>query len=125
MHQVTSVPTAGIEYPHTRCDVPTQDLIEHVDVNLAKLFLDAYHQRAVQPPSITRVCPVMREAAGEARKTTAPATSIGSPMRCKAAMRSTTSWRNTGSASAGCVPGVWMKVGATAFTLMLYLPHST
>jgi hypothetical protein len=41
MHQVTSVPTAGIEYTHTRCDIPAQDLIEHVDVNLPKLFLDA------------------------------------------------------------------------------------
>lgn len=36
---------------------------------------------AVQPPSISIVCPVIRDAAGEARNTTAPATSMGSPMR--------------------------------------------
>src|SRR5271165_7551365 len=99
MHQIAPVPTSSIEHTHTWRDIPAQNLIEHVDINLPKLLLDAEHQRAVQPPSITSVWPVMREAAGEARKTTAPATSIGSPMRCKAAMRSITSWRNTGSAS--------------------------
>ena len=41
----------------------------------------AINYRAVQPPSMSRVCPVMSEAAGEARKTTAPATSMGSPIR--------------------------------------------
>jgi hypothetical protein len=30
---------------------------------------------------MSRVCPVISEAAGEARKTTTPATSIGSPIR--------------------------------------------
>src|SRR5437762_3088198 len=34
------------------------------------------------------VSPVMREAAGEARKTTAPATSMGSPIRCRPEIRS-------------------------------------
>ena len=62
--------------------------------------------RAVHPPSITSVCPVINEAAGEARNTTAPDTSTGSPIRCSAAMRSTTSARNSGSSSAGAVPGV-------------------
>lgn len=38
-------------------------------------------QRAVQPPSINSVAPVIRLAAGDARNTTAPATSIGSPIR--------------------------------------------
>src|SRR5689334_11000921 len=52
---------------------------------------------AVQPPSIRMVSPVMREAAGEARNTTAPATSMGSPMRCSPAMRAITSWRNAAS----------------------------
>src|ERR1700733_11343828 len=125
MYKVPSVPASGVEHPHPLCDIPAQDLIEHINIYLAELLLDTEHQRAVQPPSITNVCPVMSEAAGEARKTTAPATSIGSPMRCKAAMRSITSWRKAGSARAPSVPGVWMKVGATAFTLMLYLPHST
>jgi hypothetical protein len=55
MDQVAPVPTSGIQHPHTRGDVPAQDLIEHVDINLSKLLLDAEHQRAVQPPSITSV----------------------------------------------------------------------
>ena len=59
----------------------------------------------VQPPSINSVCPVIRAAAGEARNTTAPATSMGSPIRCKAAIRSTTSARNAGSASAALGSG--------------------
>src|ERR1700726_940227 len=80
---------------------------------------------AVQPPSMSMVWPVMRDAAGDARNTTAPATSIGSPMRCKPAMRSITSARNAGSDRASSVPGVEMNVGPTAFTVMLYLPHST
>ena len=37
--------------------------------------------RAVQPPSMTMVWPVISDAAGEARNTTAPDTSIGLPMR--------------------------------------------
>ena len=48
---------------------------------------------------------MISDAAGEARKTTAPATSIGSPIRCRPAIRSTTSARKAGSASAGSVPG--------------------
>src|SRR3989442_971090 len=67
----------------------------------------------------------MSDAAGDARKTTAPATSIGSPIWGRAAMRSITSARNAGAASASSVPRVEMNVGATAFTVMLYLPHST
>jgi hypothetical protein len=53
--------------------------------------------RAVQPPSIRIVSPVISDAAGDARNTTAPATSMGSPMRCSAAMRSTVSTRCLGS----------------------------
>ena len=37
--------------------------------------------RAVHPPSINIVSPVISDAAGDARNTTAPATSTGSPMR--------------------------------------------
>src|SRR5215472_3000905 len=80
----------------------------------------AFDYRAVQPPSIRMVSPVISDAAGEARKTTAPATSIGSPMRCRAAMRSTTSARKAASASASSVPGVKMNVGATQLTVILY-----
>ena len=74
--------------------------------------------RAVHPPSMMMVCPVIIDAAGEARNTTAPDTSTGWPIRLSAAMRSITSAWNFGSDSAGAVPGVSMKVGATALTLM-------
>jgi hypothetical protein len=40
----------------------------------------AINYRAVQPPSMSKVCPVMSDAAGEARKTTAPLTN--SMKRC-------------------------------------------
>ena len=40
-------------------------------------------------------------------------------------MRATVSALNAGSESAAAVPGVSMKVGATALTLMPYSPHST
>jgi hypothetical protein len=48
----------------------------------------------------------------------APATSIGTPTRCSPAIRSSTSARKMGSSSAGAVPGVAMKVGATALTVI-------
>src|ERR1700680_3680057 len=80
---------------------------------------------AVHPPSMRIVSPVIRDAALEARNTTTPATSIGSPMRCSAAMRLMTSDRTSGLARQLSVPGVRIKVGATAFTVMLYFPHST
>jgi hypothetical protein len=51
-------------------------------------FLPKTGYLAVHPPSMRIVSPVIRDAALEARNTTAPATSIGSPMRCNAAMRS-------------------------------------
>ena len=41
------------------------------------------------------------------------------------AMRSIVSARNAESASAASVPGVRMNVGATAFTVIPCLPHST
>jgi len=72
------------------------------------------HQRIVQPPSTTRVWPVISDAAEENRKTTAPATSRGRPMRCHAAMRLTTSSRNAESDRAAAVPSVSTKVGAAA-----------
>src|SRR6185503_3829103 len=81
--------------------------------------------RAVQPPSMRTVWPVISDAAGDARKTTAPATSIGSPIRCRPAIRSFVSASNAGSASAPCVPGVRMNVGATALTVIPCWPHST
>src|SRR5258708_23678615 len=83
-----------------------------------------YHL-AVQPPSIIRVVPVMSDAAGDARQPTAPATSIGCPTRCSAAIRSSTSALNSGSAKAGSVPGVAINVGAIVLTVVLDFPHST
>jgi hypothetical protein len=47
------------------------------------------------------VWPVISEAAGEARNTTAPDTSTGLPIRCSAAIRSMVSARKSGSESAG------------------------
>lgn len=94
-----------------------------VEIKLVRRSIGDY--LAVQPPSTSSVVPVMSEAAGEARKTTAPATSIGSPIRWTPAIRSMTSARNTGSAKAASVPGVRTKVGATALTLIPYVPHST
>ena len=52
-------------------------------------------------------------------------TSSGVPIRCSAAIRSSTSARNAGSSSAGSVPGVAMNVGATALTVIPCWPHST
>ncbi len=66
---------------------------------------------------------MISDAAGDARNTTAPATSIGSPILCNAAIRSTTSALNTGSLRHSLVPGVLMNVGATAFTVFWW--HST
>src|SRR5271157_278647 len=62
--------------------------VKHSAFVSTKQFL---FQRAVQPPSINSVCPVIKDAAEEHRNTTAPATSTGSPTRCRAAIRSTTS----------------------------------
>ena len=62
--------------------------------------------------------PFTSEAAGDARNTTAPATSFGSPMRPKGILP-TVCFRNSGSDKAGRVPSVQMKVGATALTQML------
>src|SRR2546429_230620 len=67
----------------------------------------------------------MSEAAGEAKNTTAPATSIGSPMRCSAAILSSTSARFCGTERYSSVPGVRMNVGATALTVIPCFPHST
>src|SRR5215212_699604 len=102
------------------CSLPKQSP-DHACVFelLARRTESGLHQRAVQPPSMSSVSPVIREAAGEARNTTALATSIGSPMRPNAILDKTSA-RNASSARASAVPGVLMKVGATAFTVMLY-----
>src|SRR5512142_2235705 len=73
---------------------------------------------------MSNVSPVIIEAAGEARNTTALATSIGSPIRPNAILDKTSA-RKASSPNASAVPGVLINVGATALTVMLYFPHST
>jgi hypothetical protein len=40
MHQVSPIAASSVENAHIRCNVPTQNLIEYVDINLPKLFLN-------------------------------------------------------------------------------------
>ena len=40
MNQVAPVTAAGVENPHARQDIPTQYLIEDVDIDLPELFLN-------------------------------------------------------------------------------------
>ena len=77
---------------------------------------------AVHPPSTSKVCPVIKSAAGLARNTTAPTTSSGWPMR-PSGIRFKRSFRSTGSSKVDCVRGVKMKVGATALTWILCRAH--
>jgi hypothetical protein len=41
MHQVSSIPASSVEHTHIRCDVSAKNLIEYVDIDLAKLLLNA------------------------------------------------------------------------------------
>jgi Bacterial regulatory protein, Fis family len=66
------------------------------------------HSSALGPRIVS---PVMRDAARDARNTTMPATSIGSPIRCSSGMRSITSERNSRSARQFSVPGARIKRG--------------
>jgi hypothetical protein len=40
VYQVAPVPTASIKNAHSRRDVPAQNLIENIDVNVSKLLLN-------------------------------------------------------------------------------------
>jgi hypothetical protein len=40
MYQVAAVSTSGVENTHSRRDVPSQNLIKNIDVDLSKLLLD-------------------------------------------------------------------------------------
>src|SRR5581483_2731641 len=73
--------------------------------------LAAAHHQAVQPPSASSDEPVTSAAAGEARKTTACATSATVPT-WPSGMRSRIHWRVAGSSKNGRVSGVSIKVGA-------------
>ena len=41
VHQISSVPTSSVEHTHTRCDIPSQNLIEYIDIDLPELLLNA------------------------------------------------------------------------------------
>src|SRR3989442_12467886 len=103
-------------------------LTAHIEIRSAWFFANTLceegNYRAVQPPSITRLVPVMREAAGEARNRIAPAISSIRPSRPRG-IRLITQFRNSGSARNDRVIGVSRKVGAIAFTRMLDGASST
>jgi hypothetical protein len=40
VYQISPVPTSGIEHTHILRDVPAQDLVENVNINLPKLLLN-------------------------------------------------------------------------------------
>ena len=39
--QITPISASSIKNPHSRCDVPSQNLIEYVNIDLSKLLLNA------------------------------------------------------------------------------------
>ena len=41
MYEVPSIATSGIKNAHSRCDVPSQNLVENINVNVSKLLLNA------------------------------------------------------------------------------------
>jgi hypothetical protein len=71
------------------------------------------------------VSPVISDAAREARNTTRPATSIGSPIRMQCSNAFYYVRAELGIGQTTPVPGVRINVGATVLTVMLYFPHST
>src|SRR4030095_7706633 len=86
--------------------------------------MSVFIHTAVHPPSIINVVPVISEAAGDARNRTAFATSFGSPILPNTILESTF-FLVSSFARYSSVPGVNIKVGATAFTVILYFAHST
>ena len=40
VNEVSAVSAPGVEYAHALVDISAQDLIEHVDIDLAELFLN-------------------------------------------------------------------------------------
>ena len=41
INQIAPISTTGIEHPHGRCDIASQNLIEDVDIDLSELLLNA------------------------------------------------------------------------------------
>jgi len=42
MDQVAPISAPRIEHPHSVADIPAKDLVEYIDVDLAKLFLEGW-----------------------------------------------------------------------------------
>src|SRR5882757_6704290 len=62
MHKVATIPASRIQHTHSRRDVPPEDLIEDIDVNLSKLFLNVQCHAVTIPTSKTSSrCPHLRQ----------------------------------------------------------------
>ena len=48
MDEVAAVTASGVKHAHAGLDVPAQDLIEYVDVDLAELFLNVQGDSAFE-----------------------------------------------------------------------------
>src|SRR5438094_3449135 len=86
---------------------------------MAEQRCPTHAQRAVQPPSISRLVPVTRDAAGDARNTIAPAISSICPIRPRGILL-ITQFRNSGSARNEAVIMASRIVGAMVFARMLF-----
>ena len=75
---------------------------------------------ASTPPSTTRLAPVIQRAAGEARKSTASATSLGWPSRSSGAAACQ---RATPSGHDSSIPGASIRPGDTQLTLIPARPE--
>ncbi len=104
-HQPFGVDDVSLDARPDRGDAP----VRHADVRakrrtVARVDLgaseDEHYRTASRPPSTYRICPLTKSEAGEARKTTAPPSSDGSPQRragtrCSShATNSGLSWRS-------------------------------
>jgi hypothetical protein len=41
MHQISPISGSSVKHTHSCCDVPSQNLIEYVNIDLSKLLLNA------------------------------------------------------------------------------------
>src|ERR1700679_3790765 len=44
VHEVPAIAAAGVEHPHLRRNVPAQNLVEHINIDLPKLLLDTHRE---------------------------------------------------------------------------------
>ena len=79
--------------------------------------------RVTRPPSMRRVWPVIMAASSETRKATGPAMSPGSTLRLTACASRTSVKCSSGLPSSA--PGLLVRPGAMAFTVMPLAPSST